>query len=155
MNFIKTNPFQQSFSYITTVAACCIRRDSTRILNAANTDAPCCRHKTQMHHPVNLFWHRAYQSCLYLPNAERLARKQPEPVLTILVRRGRRSNPRPPDCKANAFTYRSPLPVMGYDKHKKVHVHVYWFNTTLLKSVDLVIHEYYILHYSNDGHSHT
>ena len=32
--------FQQSFSYITTVAACCMRRDSARGLSAANTDTP-------------------------------------------------------------------------------------------------------------------
>ena len=30
--------FQQSFSHITTVAACCMRRDSARVLSAANTD---------------------------------------------------------------------------------------------------------------------
>ena len=37
--------FQQSFSHITTVAACCMRRDIPCVLSAANTDAPCQRHK--------------------------------------------------------------------------------------------------------------
>jgi len=44
--------FQQSFSHITTVAACCMRHDSTLVLSAANTDLQCLKHKTQMHHPV-------------------------------------------------------------------------------------------------------
>ena len=38
--------FQPYFSHITTVAA--------RVLSAANTDAPCLRHETQMHHTVTL-----------------------------------------------------------------------------------------------------
>ena len=38
--------FQQSFSRITMVAACCMRRASARVLGAANTDAPSLRHKT-------------------------------------------------------------------------------------------------------------
>ena len=37
--------FQQSFSHIMTVAACCMRHDSARVLNAVNTDAP--RSQTQ------------------------------------------------------------------------------------------------------------
>ena len=47
--------FQQSFSYVTTIAAFCIRRDSARVLSAANTDAPCRRHTARVHHPVTLF----------------------------------------------------------------------------------------------------
>ena len=39
--------FQQSLCHITIVAACGIRRDSARVLCAANTDAPCHRHKTR------------------------------------------------------------------------------------------------------------
>ena len=46
--------FQQSFSHITTVASCCMRRDSTQVLSAANTDALCRRQKTRMHHPVTI-----------------------------------------------------------------------------------------------------
>ena len=30
-----------------------------RVLSAANTDAPCRRHKTRIHHPVTLPWHWA------------------------------------------------------------------------------------------------
>jgi len=48
--------FQQSFSHITMVAAFCMRQDSSQVLSAFNTDAPCCRHKPQMHHPVTLSW---------------------------------------------------------------------------------------------------
>ena len=38
--------FQQSLSHITTVAVCCMGRDSARVLRAANDDAVCRRHKT-------------------------------------------------------------------------------------------------------------
>ena len=31
--------FQHSFNHITTVAVCCMRRDSAQVLSAANTDA--------------------------------------------------------------------------------------------------------------------
>ena len=67
--------FQQSFSYIPTVAACRMRRDSAWVLSATNTDAPCRRHTTQMNHSVTLSWHRANQYWLYPLNAWRLARK--------------------------------------------------------------------------------
>ena len=72
-------------------------------LMAANTDAPCRRHKTRMHHPV---------TC-YPRNAECLARKQPVPILTPLVWRGRGPSPRPPNYEANALTPRSPQQVPG------------------------------------------
>ena len=100
--------FQQSFSHITTVAACCMRRDSARVLSPANTDATCCRHKTRVPHPVTLSWHRVNQSWLYPLNAERLARKQLHvvPMLTPLVWRGRGPNPRPTDYEANAISTR-------------------------------------------------
>ena len=44
--------FQQTFSHITTMAACCLRRDGARGFSAAITDAPCRRHKytTQSHY---------------------------------------------------------------------------------------------------------
>ena len=47
--------FQQSFSHITTVAVCCIRRDSARVLSTSNTYAPCRRHTytTQSFCPYN------------------------------------------------------------------------------------------------------
>jgi len=45
---------------------------------------------------------------LYPLNAERLARKQSVPLLTPLARRGRGSNPRPPDYEANALCTRPP-----------------------------------------------
>ena len=51
--------FYHSFSHNTTVAACCMRRISARVLSAANTDAPCRIHKTRVHHPVTLSWHRS------------------------------------------------------------------------------------------------
>ena len=70
---------------------CCIRRDSVQILSAANTDAPCRRHKTRIHHPYYPDTGRTNPL-----NAERLARKQSVPMLTPLVRRGRGPNPRPP-----------------------------------------------------------
>ena len=75
----------------------------SRVLSAANTDAPCRRHKTRLHHPVTLSWHRANQSWFYPLNAERLARKQPVPIFTPLVWCGRGSNPRPPDYETNAY----------------------------------------------------
>ena len=74
-----------------------------RVLSAANTDAPCHRHKTRIHDPVTLSWQRANQSWFYPLNAERLARKQPVPICTPLVWCGRSSNPRPPDYEANAL----------------------------------------------------
>ena len=80
--------FQQSFSHIATVAACCIRRESARILSAANTDAPYRRHNTS----PRLSRHRANQSWFHPLNAERLARKQPVPIVTPLVMRGQGSN---------------------------------------------------------------
>ena len=40
--------------HIMMLPACCMRRDSARILSAANTDAPCRRHKSQDQHPVTL-----------------------------------------------------------------------------------------------------
>ena len=46
--------FQQSFSHISTVASCCMRHDIARIFGGANTDAPCRRHTTRVHHPVTL-----------------------------------------------------------------------------------------------------
>ena len=79
-----------------------------RTLSAANTDAPCRRHKTRIHHPVTLSWHRASQSWFYPLNAERLARKQPVPSLTPLLWRGHDSNPRPSDYEANALSTRPP-----------------------------------------------
>ena len=78
-----------------------LRRVSTLVLSVANTVAPCCIHTTQVHHPVTLFWHRANQSWFYPLNAERLARKQPVPIVTPLVRRSRGSNLRSPDYEAN------------------------------------------------------
>ena len=53
-------------SHITTVGACCIRRDSARVLSASSTDAQCRVHKTR---------HWANQSLIYPVSAERLARK--------------------------------------------------------------------------------
>ena len=59
--FLKS--FQQSFIHITTLASaqnslfmltCRMRRDRSRVLSAANTDAPCRRHTTQMQHPATL-----------------------------------------------------------------------------------------------------
>ena len=44
--------FRESKSHITTVAACCMRRVSARVLSATDTNAPCRQHETQMHHPV-------------------------------------------------------------------------------------------------------
>ena len=96
--------FQQSFSHITPVAACCMRRNSARGLSATNTDGPWRRHKTWVHQPVTLSWHRANQSWFYTLNAERLARKQPVPMFTPLVWRGRDPNPQPPDYEANALS---------------------------------------------------
>ena len=95
--------FQKSFSHITTVAACCMRRDI-----AANTDTPCLRNKAQMHHPVTLSWDRANPSWLHTLNAERSVRKQQVAVLTPFARP--EFNLRPPDCEANALTSRPPLP---------------------------------------------
>ena len=46
--------FQQSFSHITTEAACYMRRDSARALSTANTDALCHIHKVHVHNPVTL-----------------------------------------------------------------------------------------------------
>jgi len=83
-------------------------RHALGFLSAANTDAPCRRHKTRIHHPVTLSWHRANQSWCYPLNAERLARKQPVPIFTPLVWCGRGSNPRPPDYEANALFTRPP-----------------------------------------------
>ena len=40
---------QQSFSHITTVTACCMGRDSARVLSAANTAASCRRHTHMLH----------------------------------------------------------------------------------------------------------
>ena len=91
-----------------THASCCMRRDSARVLSAANTDASSHRHKTRMHHPVTLPRHRANQSWFYPLNAERLARKQPVPIVTPLVCRGRGSNSRPTDYEANALSTRPP-----------------------------------------------
>ena len=71
---------------------CSLRRDSDRVLSAANTDAPCRRHNTRMNHPVTSTWQRANQSWLYPLNAERLPRKQPVPMLTPLVWFGRVRN---------------------------------------------------------------
>jgi len=42
---------------------------SARVLRTANTDAPCRRHKTRMHHPVTLSWYRANQSWFYHAHA--------------------------------------------------------------------------------------
>ena len=83
--------FKKYFSCIKAVAACCMRRDSAWSLSAINTDAPCRRHNTLIHHSVTLSWHRANQSWCYPLNAERLARKQSVPLLTPLVWR----DPRP------------------------------------------------------------
>jgi len=77
--------FQQFFSYIMTVAACCMRSDSARVLNAANTDAPCHRDKTLVHHQVTLFWQWVNQSWVYPLNVESLTWKQPVPLLMSLV----------------------------------------------------------------------
>ena len=44
--------FQQSFSHITTGAACCMRRDSAWVLSAANTDAPCCTQNVPPSHII-------------------------------------------------------------------------------------------------------
>ena len=84
-------------------------------LSAANTDAPCRRHKTRIHHPVTLSGHRAIQSWFYPLNAERLARKQLVPIFTPLVWCGRRSSPRPPDYKANALPARPPCRSYMYE----------------------------------------
>ena len=84
-----------------------------RVLSAANTDAPCRRHKTRIHHPVTLSWHRANQSWIYPLNPERLARKQPVPIFTPLVWCGRGSNPQPPDYEANALSTRPPRRYKG------------------------------------------
>ena len=97
--------FQQTFSHNTTVAACCMRR----VLSATNTDWPCRRHKTHVHHPVTLFWHRADPSWFLSLNAERLARKQPVPILkTHLLWRGWVSKQRPSEYEANVPSTRSP-----------------------------------------------
>ena len=89
---------QQSFSHITTMTACCwlidwliwvlrycdtnmsystdaccMSRDSARILSTANTNASCRKHKTRIDHPVTLFWYRANESWFYRFNAERLS----------------------------------------------------------------------------------
>ena len=89
--------FQQSFSHITTMAACFMRRNSARVLSAANTDTPCRRHKTEIHRPVTLSWNQTNQSWFYPLNAECLGRKQQVPILTHLVWHGRDSKPRTPD----------------------------------------------------------
>ena len=46
--------FQLYFCHITTVAACCMRRDSARVLSAANTDTPCHTHNTRVHNLITL-----------------------------------------------------------------------------------------------------
>jgi len=94
--------FQQR--HITTVTAC---HDTDMILSAANTDARWRRHKTQLHHPVTLYRLRANQSWFYPPNADRQAKKDPVPIITHLVWRGWRSNPRPSYSGANALITRS------------------------------------------------
>ena len=73
--------FQQSFSHITMVTACCMRHDSALVLKVVNTDALCRRHKTRAYHPVTFSRHLAIQSWFYPLNSERLARKQAVPIL--------------------------------------------------------------------------
>ena len=63
-----------NFSVISGLAACCTRNDSSWVLSAINTNAPCRSHKTRVHHPVTLSWHRANQSWFYPLYAERLVR---------------------------------------------------------------------------------
>ena len=83
--------FQQSFSHITMVAACSMRQDSAQVLSAFNTDAPCRRHKTQMHHPVTLSWTFSKQTASTNFDAFGLARPEFEPATSRL--RGERSHP--------------------------------------------------------------
>ena len=87
----------------------------SRVLSAVITDAPCRRHKTQIHHPVTLSWHRANQSWFYPLIAERLARKQPVSIFTSLVWCVRGSNLWPPDSEANALSTRPPRRLGGKD----------------------------------------
>jgi len=62
--------------------------------------------QTQVHHTVTLSRHRVNQSWVNPLNVERLARKQPAPILTPLVWCGRGSNPQPPDYEVNALSTR-------------------------------------------------
>ena len=65
-------------------------------------------HETRMYHRDTLSWYRASQSWVYPLNVERLARKQPVPMLRHLVWRSRGSNSRPPNFEANALCTRPP-----------------------------------------------
>ena len=89
--------FQQSASHIATVTAFCLRCYSALVLNAANADEPCRKHKTRVHHPVTLSSRPANQYWFYPLNSERLAKKQPVPMLTPFVWRYWGLNPRSPD----------------------------------------------------------
>ena len=85
-----------------------------RNLIIANTDVPYRRHKTRVHHPVTLSWHRANQFRLYPLSAERLAKKQQVPILTPLVWGSQDSNPGPPNFEANALTAGPPSPLCQF-----------------------------------------
>ena len=79
--------FQKMFSYITTLAACCMRCDSPRVLSPANTDSPCHRHKTHLLNTQSYYPEtEANQSWLYPLNS------QPVPFLTPMVRHSLNSN---------------------------------------------------------------
>ena len=77
-----------------------------QVLSTANTDAPCRRHKTRVHHPVTLSGHRVNQSRVYSLNIERLASKTTNTISKPLVWRG--IEPLPPACETTAFTTQPP-----------------------------------------------
>ena len=96
--------FQQSFSHIMTVAACCGKRDGARVLSAANTGAQWGRHEPRVHQPVTLSGQQANQPWCYPLNTALLARKQPGLFLTPLGGCG--CGIEPPDLERNALTIR-------------------------------------------------
>ena len=89
--------FQHSFSYIKTIAACCMRRDM-------RSGCKCFQHwctvpQTQVTNapPSHIVLTTGHiQSWFYPFHVERLSRKQPVPFVTPLVWRERGPNPQPP-----------------------------------------------------------
>ena len=100
--------FNNLFSHITMVAACCMRRDSTRVLNAVNTDAPCRRHITR-HEFTNLSYYpdtRPTSPDVILLMISVWRGNNQYQLLAPLVWRGRGPNPRHPDYEANVLSSR-------------------------------------------------
>ena len=123
--------FQQYFSHIPTVAACCMSRDSAWVLHAANTDAPCRRHKIRMHHPVTSSWQpvRDNQSCFFnlLMLSIKRGNNQYQFVNAFdLARPGPGPKPRHPDYEANALSTRP--------RSRSVQGIVYWTRYQLKKA---------------------